>query len=61
MYGFLGIRNYEELALNRTIGPRRSQPRTPSLDIASCVLGVKPKPSINALDNMSWDNVGTDM
>lgn len=58
MYGFLGIRHYEEQVLNRTIEPR-SQPRTPSLDIASCVLSVRPKLSINALDDMSWDNVGT--
>lgn len=61
MYGFLGIRNYEELVLNRATGPRRSQARTPSLDTASCVLSVKPKPSVNALDDMSWGNVGTDM
>ena len=60
MYGFLGIKHYEKQVLNRTIEPR-SQPRTPSVDIASCVLRVKPKPSMNALDDRSWDNVGTDI
>lgn len=49
----------KNLALSRTIEPGEVSSRT-SLGHGFCVLSVRLKPSISGLDDMSWDNVGTD-